>query len=257
MTQENTNDLETWLDRIDTESDEDTFKRVYGKPLNDFSPQILKTRLSLALKLDKKSETVIRINNALNVYVCDREEDLNDDRGNQARDLLNNLATRLNEAAQALNEVNKNKYACSAVIGALPSFFESHTTLSEDEQIEQFNRIADDIHRLALFATKVARTPTFSNGLPKLSTGRRENNHIDSLLRKLESIIVEAQKNQVQHKNSPPLHECIEEILDSCEIRPISQHSEDNVGLTAKTIQNRIINIKKRGSPYLPKPSRK
>lgn len=257
MTQENTNDLEKWLDRIDAESDEDAFRRIHGKPLNDFSPQILKTRLSLALNLDKKSETVIRINNALNVYVCDIDEDLHDDQSNQARGLLNNLATRLNEAAQALNEVIKNKYACSAVISALPLLTEISTTLSEDEQIEQFNKIADDVRKLALFATKVAHTPTFSNGLPKLGAGRRENKHIDPLLKKLEFIIVEARKNQVQHKNSPSLHECIEEILDSCGIRPNSQHFEDSEGLTAKTIQNRIIEIKKRGSPYLPKPSRK
>ena len=49
MTQENTYDHETWLERIDAESDEDVFQRIHGKPLKDFSPQILNTRLSLEL----------------------------------------------------------------------------------------------------------------------------------------------------------------------------------------------------------------
>ena len=257
MTQENTYDHETWLERIDAESDEDVFQRIHGKPLKDFSPQILNTRLSLELKLNKKSEAVIEINIALNVYESEREEDLRDDQGNQARDLLNNLATRLNEAAQTLNDVENNRYALSAIIGALPLHTDIFTTISEDEQITQFNEVADGVRKLALFATKVAHTPTFSNGLPRIGAGRREDHHIDALLIRLESIITRSRNNHVQHKKPPSVYKCIEEILDLCEIPLGAQHSEDRVGRSAKTIQNRIIEIKKRGSPYLPKPSRK
>lgn len=235
-------------DENDAEEESTAFARKFFVEMINYSSEIAGTVFAQDYELD--DDEIAHINFVFNEFhALKNSREVEDLRRQQAsaRKLLKQATAALKSAVEVLGTIEKNLYASSAMIAAIPLVKSDGKNMGTDDQIDELNQSIAIVSALAEIADAAARQKAYSDGLPAFSKGRRADLPFDRLLWRLSKRV-----EQIIRRNGGDV--ALEETIPTCGTAEIARSLQELLGilgirLEEKTLINRLIEIRQQPFP--------